>query len=109
MLYIDPVNPALISKLKEMRLETFSPDHIPETNGAFECYEDLFNYVRIGHLAGVPQRIIAKSATVSVGTVNRIIKDIRADRKVVDLNKRLKELWKPTNPFGHGVSNYEEL
>ena len=109
MFHVHPLNLEVIRKLKEMRSETFSPFHTPETNGAFECYEDLFNYVRLGHLAGIPQKVIAKSSKVSVGTVNRIIKDIRGDRNVTDLNQRLKELGRPTNPFGHGVSNREEL
>ena len=109
MFRVYPASPALLSKLKEMRSESFQPNHTPETNGAFGCYEDLFNYVRIGFLLGMPQKVIAKSSKVSLGTVNRIIKDIRGDRNVIDLNQRLKQLWRPTNPFGHGVSNREEL
>ena len=106
---VHPTNPAILSKLKEMRSKSFQPNHTPETNGAFDCYEDLFNYVRIGSLLGIPQKVIAKSSKVSLGTVNKIIKDIRGDRAVKKLNQRLKQLWIPTNPFGYGVSNREEL
>ena len=107
MFHVHPANPALLIKLKEMRSETFSTFHTPETNGAFECYEDLFNYVRVGHLLGIPQRVIAKSAKISLGSINRIIKDIKADRDVKELSQLLNKLWKPTNPHGYGDKHHE--
>lgn len=73
--------------------------------GVFECREDLINFIHLTKNNGESQIKRAKTAGVSVGTVNAILKVKPKDERI----KRLNKLWQPTNPFGHGVTRYDEL